>query len=64
MEIYTSHIHWVARGTGTPKDRDEINRLDVSECDGGVCVLEVIDTPSILSVLRKVVVFQQVLNVL
>jgi hypothetical protein len=28
-----SHIHWVARGTGTPKDRDEVNRRDVCECD-------------------------------
>ncbi len=33
-EIYTSRIHWVVRGTGTPKDRDEVNRRDVSECDG------------------------------
>ena len=23
--IYTPHTHWVVRGTGTPKDRDEIN---------------------------------------
>ena len=22
---YTSLIHWVDRGTGTPKDRDEVN---------------------------------------
>jgi hypothetical protein len=22
---YTPHIHWVDRGTGTPKDRDEVN---------------------------------------
>ena len=29
-----SLIHWVARGTGTPKDRDEVNRRDVCECDG------------------------------
>ena len=26
--------HWVARGTGTPKDIDEVNRRDVCECDG------------------------------
>ena len=32
--IYVSHIHWVGRGTGTPKDRDEVNRREVSECDG------------------------------
>ena len=24
--VYVPHIHWVARGTGTPKDRDEVNR--------------------------------------
>ncbi len=22
---YVTHIHWVDRGTGTPKDRDEVN---------------------------------------
>jgi hypothetical protein len=22
------------RGTGTPKDKDEVNRREVSECDG------------------------------
>ncbi len=51
--IYTSRMHWVVWGTGTPKDRDEVNRRDVCECDGWVCVLEVIDVPSILSVIRK-----------
>ena len=30
-----THIHWVDRGTGTPKDRDEVNRRDVYECDVG-----------------------------
>jgi hypothetical protein len=45
--IYTSHIHWVDQGTGTLKDRDEVNRRDVCECDGWVCVLEVIGAPSI-----------------
>ncbi len=29
-----THIHWVARGTGTPKDRDEVNKREVCECDG------------------------------
>jgi hypothetical protein len=24
-------IHWVARGTGTPKDKDEVNRRKVCE---------------------------------
>ncbi len=44
--IYTSHIHWVSRGTGTPKDKDDINRRDVCECDGWVCVLEMMGVPS------------------
>ena len=29
-----THIHWVVRGTGTPKDRDEVNKREVCECDG------------------------------
>ncbi len=49
-EIYTPRIHWVVRGTGTPKDRDEVKRRDVWQCDGWVWVLEVIGTPSIMSV--------------
>ncbi len=32
--MYASRIHWVDRGTGTPKDRDEVNRREVCECDG------------------------------
>ena len=28
-----SRIHWVERGTGTPKDRDEVNKQEVCECD-------------------------------
>jgi hypothetical protein len=41
-----THIHWVARGTGIPKDRDEVNRnlqtlhtcpikMSVPEVEGG-----------------------------
>ena len=29
-----THMYWVARGTGTPKDKDEINKSEVCECDG------------------------------
>ena len=32
-----THIHWVARGTGTPKDKDEVNKREVCECDGSEC---------------------------
>ena len=33
-EFTPSPIHWVDRGTGTPKDRDEVNRREVCKCDG------------------------------
>jgi hypothetical protein len=32
-----SRIHWVPRGTGTPKDKDEVNKRESSEWDGYVC---------------------------
>jgi hypothetical protein len=35
--IYTSRTHCVTPGTGTLKDRDEVNRREVCECDAGVC---------------------------
>jgi hypothetical protein len=28
---YEPHRHWVGRGTGTPKDKDEVNRQEVCE---------------------------------
>jgi hypothetical protein len=31
-------IHWVGLGTGTPKDRDEVNKRELCECDG--CLLD------------------------
>jgi hypothetical protein len=31
--LHTSHT-LVGRGTGTPKDRDEVNTREVCECDG------------------------------
>jgi hypothetical protein len=51
--IHTTHTHWVVRRTGTPRDRDEVHRREVCECDGWVCDLDVIDTPSKLRVIRK-----------
>jgi hypothetical protein len=30
--IYASPIHWVGLGTGTPKDKDEVNKREVCEC--------------------------------
>jgi hypothetical protein len=41
LMIYMSRTHWVARGTGTPKDRDEVNRQEVCEWDGWVCDFDV-----------------------
>ncbi len=38
-------MHWVSRGTGTPKDRDEVFKREDCECDGWVCDFEVIGTP-------------------
>jgi hypothetical protein len=29
-----SRIHWSVRGTGTPKDKEEVNKCEDSECDG------------------------------
>ncbi len=48
-----TRIHWVARGTGIPKDRDVVNRREVSECDGWVCDVDMMCAPSELSVIRK-----------
>ncbi len=28
------HIHWVVRGTGTPKGKDKVNKRETCECDG------------------------------
>ncbi len=50
------------QGTGTPKDKDEVNRRDVCECDGRVCVFEVIVAPSIFKLIRKAVVLVRVLS--
>jgi hypothetical protein len=44
--IYAPPIHWVGLGTGTPKDRDEVNKREVCEFDGWVWELEAIGAPS------------------
>jgi hypothetical protein len=33
MNLHASYT-LVGRGTGTPKDRDEVNRREICECDG------------------------------
>jgi hypothetical protein len=30
----SSHTHSISRGTGTPKDKDEVNKCKSCECDG------------------------------
>jgi hypothetical protein len=37
-DLLTSHtLGWSwTRGTGTPKDRDEVNKREVCECEGWV----------------------------
>ncbi len=42
-------------GTGTPKDRDEVNRREVYEYDGCVCDRGAKGTPSIFKVIRSVI---------
>jgi hypothetical protein len=43
------------------KNNDEVNRRHVCECDGCVCVLEVIGTPSMLRFRRKAAALARVL---
>ena len=52
-DMYTPHIYYVARGTGTPKKRDDVKSREVWECDGWVYDLEVIGAPSIFKFTRK-----------
>jgi hypothetical protein len=59
-----TRIHWVSRGTGTPKDRDKVNRREVCECDGRVCVREVIGAPSIFNVMRSATALARMLPTL
>jgi hypothetical protein len=33
-KLRASYIHWVDRGTGTPKDRDEVRNREVCQYDG------------------------------
>jgi hypothetical protein len=45
-------MHWVVRGTGTPEDKDEVNKHS-SECDGWVCDLDMICETSIFKIKRR-----------
>ena len=59
-----SRIHWVARGTETPKDQDEVNKREVCECDGCVCDLEAIGDSSIFNVIRSGAILVRMLSTL
>ncbi len=48
----------------TPKDRDEINRPEVYECDGWVSDLEDIGAPSIFRTIRSFVALVRMLSIL
>ncbi len=48
------------RGTGTPKDRDEVNNREVCEWDGWVCDWEVIGTPLRFRLIRKEVALARI----
>ena len=47
-----TRICWVPWGTGTLKDRDEVNRREFWVCDGWMCDLESTGVPSIFSKIR------------
>ncbi len=53
-EIYSTLTHWVGRGTGTPEDKDEVNKREVCECEGWVWDLdEIVTLTSRLRLIRK-----------
>ncbi len=39
--------------TQSPKDKDEVHKREVCECDGCVCDLETIGVPSIFNVIHS-----------
>ena len=47
----------VDRGTGTPKDRDEVNGREFCVCDWCVCVLRAMGAPSIFKLMCKLFLF-------
>jgi hypothetical protein len=49
-------LHGGLEVSGTPKDRDEVNRREVCECDGWVYDLDTTGVPSIFNIIRSTVV--------
>ena len=62
--IYESHIHWVDRGTGTPIDKDEVNRRDLWVCDGWVCNLETVGVASMFRLILRTTVLTRMCHTL
>ena len=56
--------HCIVHGTGTPKDRDEVNKRDACEWDGWVCERDVICAPSIFKFTRIAAALARVLPIL
>jgi hypothetical protein len=52
-----TRMPWVVRGTGTPKDKDEVNKREACECDGSVCDLDMMGEPSIFKMKRLMLLF-------
>ena len=59
--MYSSGIHYVARGTVIPKDIDEVNKRAVCECDGLVCDLDATGAPSTFRVILSAPAFARML---
>ena len=57
-DLHPSHIHWVGRGTGTPKDKDEVNKREVCECDGCDLVVYVVYYESIKRELKTKPIYE------
>ena len=56
-------MHCIVHGTGTPKDRDEVNKRDTCEWDGWVCEIEAIGAPSIFRFIRIAAALARVLPI-
>ena len=57
-------MHCIVHGTGTPKDRDEVNKRDACEWDGWVCERDVIGAPSIFKFTRIAAALARVVPIL
>ncbi len=56
-------MHSVVRGTGTPKDKDEVNKRDACEWDGWVCERDVIGVSSIFKLTHRAAALPKILPI-